>query len=93
MLVPSNGSAEVVELGCDAETVKLIEILDNDVFFVCSFAFLLAMVFVFKPCLLTLDLWLFERATLESYMLRSNIECPGELGFSRNFSYFKRYTW
>ena len=56
MLVPSNGSAEVVELGCDAETVKLIEILDNDVFFVCSFAFLLAMVFVFKPCLLTLDL-------------------------------------
>ena len=56
MLVPNNGSAEVVELGCDAETVKLIEILDNDVFFVCSFAFLLAMVFVFKPCLLTLDL-------------------------------------
>ena len=32
MLVPNNGSAEVVELGCDAETVKLIEILDNDVF-------------------------------------------------------------
>ena len=56
MLVPNNGSAEVVELGCDAETVKLIEILDNDVFFVCSFAFLLVMVFVFKPCLLTLDL-------------------------------------
>ena len=57
MIVPNNGSAEVVELGCDGETVKVIgEILDNDVFFVCSFAFLLAMVFLFKPCLLTLDL-------------------------------------
>ena len=57
MTVPNDGSAEVAELGCDAETVKLIgEILDNDVFFVCSFAFLLPMVFLFKPCLLTLDL-------------------------------------
>ena len=57
MIVPNNGYAEVVELGCDAESVKLIgEILRNDVFFVCPFAFLLAMVFLFKPCLLTLDL-------------------------------------
>ena len=48
MIVPNNGSTEVVELGCDPETVKLItEILDNDVFFVCSFAFLLAVVFLF----------------------------------------------
>ena len=50
IIVPKNGLAEVVELGCDVETVKLIgEILENDVFFVCSFAFLLAMVFLFKP--------------------------------------------
>ena len=40
MIVPNNGYAEVVELGCDAESVKLIgEILHNDVFFVCPFAF------------------------------------------------------
>ena len=65
MIVPNNASAEVVELGCDAETVKLFsKILDNDVFFVCPFAFLLAMVFLFKPCLLTQDLWLFEGAML-----------------------------
>ena len=68
MIVPNNGYAEVVELGCDAESVKLIgEILHNDVFSVCSFAFLLAMVFLLKPCLLTLDLCLFEEAIRESY--------------------------
>ena len=56
MIVPNNGSAEVVELVCDADTVKVIgDILHNNVFFVCPFAVLLAMVFLFKPCLLTLD--------------------------------------
>ena len=105
MIVPNNGSschlsAEVgcwTWMWCTCRNCKTYwycgEILDNDIFFFYSFAFLLAMVFFFKPYLLTLDLWLFEKATLQSYMLRSDIECHGELGFSRNFSYFKSYTW
>ena len=46
MMIFNNGSVEVFEHGGDAETVKpwaIGEFLDDDVLFVCSFTFLLAL--------------------------------------------------